>query len=191
MTGIHLKLADFSRHMELVYCLSFPRFAQHRNCWIATKRQVALPTMTHRFKGNSKRCAILAACLLLSGCAFGALPASHENDALPASANLTVGSGANMDDGEFHSSTCDGLILERQERLARMGRLEIATTNELKTLPSTIMQAVQRLGTAPEDGTAAYAELSAERARLAANQEAAKKLNCPPGPVPKLAAKAS
>ena len=147
--------------------------------------------MTRRFQGQSKRCGTVVACLLLSGCAFGALPASHENDASPASANLPVGSIANMDDGEFHSSTCDGLILERQERLARMGRLEAAISNELKTLPSTLMQVVQRLGTAPEDGTAAHAELNAERGRLAANQEAANKLNCPPYPVPKPAAKAS
>ena len=134
---------------------------------------------------------MLAGSLLLSGCAFAALPASNEHDGLPAAASLAAGSVANMDDGEFHSNTCDGLVLERQERLARMGRLETATTNELKTLPSTLMQAVQRLGTAPEDGTAAHAELNAERTRLAANQEAAKKLNCPPYPVPKPAAKAS
>ena len=139
--------------------------------------------MTNQRAASGTRSTLLASCLMLSGCALAALPTSYERDGPPAatasvSTNLATGTVTSLDDGEFHSTTCDGLTLERRERLARIARLEAAVPAELSAIPSTVMQAVQRMGTKPEAGTSAYDELQAERWRLASNEDEAKKLNC-------------
>ena len=50
---------------------------------------------------------------------------------------------------------------------------------ELTAPPATLVHAMQRIGTAPETGTAAYGDLMAERNLLAATTAAAERMKCP------------
>ena len=100
--------------------------------------------------------------LSLSGCALGPFASSD---------------GA--ESGEYHSRNCAGLAIERHERLARISNLERAMQAELTAPPATLVHAMQRIGAAPETGTTAYGDLSAERNLLAATTAAAERMKCP------------
>ena len=119
------------------------------------------------------KCWLVAFGAGLTGCAMGALPSSDGHEL------TTAAPVPDMADGEFHSTTCEGLALEHRERVDRISKLELAMQSELKTLPTTIAQALARVSPTPEAGTASYPETVAERTRLKSNEDAAAKLKCP------------
>lgn len=137
------------------------------------------------------RCVAIAACAGVAGCALGPLPSSdglelaaHRPQPIPkrdlSSTNAPATNAApDMADGEFHSTTCEGLALEHRERVTRISKLETAMQGELKSMPTTLVQAFARVGPHPEVGTTSYGEAVAERARLKSNEDAAVKLSCP------------
>lgn len=103
-------------------------------------------------------------CVMLSGCALGPLG--------------PLASGNGMQFAEIHSHTCNGLGIERQERLARIAALETSVKAELDSPPATLMQAVQRSGPTPEVGTQSYGQLAAERRLLDENAAATTDAKC-------------
>jgi hypothetical protein len=123
--------------------------------------------------------AALALVVALSGCGMGALPSSHSGPVTGALATPGVAAASTGID-EIHSTTCPGLAIERQERLRRIAALQTAIAAELKNLPTTVAQAVQRASGAPEEGTLAYGEMMVERAQLDSIAAAGTRLRCPP-----------
>ncbi len=107
------------------------------------------------------KCLMVATCLPMAGCALGPLAST---------------TGA--EDGQIHSRNCSGLAIERGQHQARIAALQTAMTTELEAPPTTLVHAMQRMGDTPETGTAAHAELMAERSLLAATEAAANGLHC-------------
>jgi hypothetical protein len=101
-------------------------------------------------------------CFAASGCALG-----------------PIASFDGADYSEIRSRNCAGLALERQQRLERIASLEAAMKSELTVPPTTLAQAVQRMGSAPEVGTNAYGELNSERLRLEGNAAEQQRIPCP------------
>ena len=115
--------------------------------------------------------------MFLSGCAFGPLPSSTGRDGVVTGSVGSVVEAASLD--ELHGGTCPGLDLERAEHLKRIDGLKAKIAAELAAPPATIAQAVQRASGPPEEGTAAFREISAERVHLESLSAAAAKMGCP------------
>jgi len=82
-------------------------------------------------------------------------------------------------DDDFHSKTCTGLSIEHRSMQEHVDQLQNAVRTEMVALPTTVDQVFKRLGGMPEQGTASYPELMAERDRLKKNEDAAARINCP------------
>ena len=108
-----------------------------------------------------RRCAVLAVCAGLGGCAMAPFGAFESGSI-----------------GEGRSHSCAGLALERQQYLARIAALEGAMSAELANPPKTLAHAFQRMGSSPQIGTEAYGELTSEQARLEANRVEAMRIPC-------------
>ena len=117
----------------------------------------------------------LAACCTLAGCALGPLASSNGADEI-ATASIAGGS---VSAEEIHSASCDGLALERRERVKRIAALQPNIAAELGSPPATIAQALQRVSAAPETGTTAYAQIAQERTNLEAAEALAARKGCP------------
>jgi hypothetical protein len=123
----------------------------------------------------------------LGGCVMGPLPSSYSG---PVTGSIGAGavssSGQAIEQastglGEIRSSTCAGLALERQERLQRIAQLQTTVVAELASPPATLAQAVQRATGNPEEGTAAFKDISVERTQIASIASVAGPMGCPPG----------
>ena len=108
--------------------------------------------------------AVAAELLLVSGCALGPLGPLASFDG--------------SDDLANRGRNCAGLAIERTEHAQRISILEAAVKTELAGPPDTLVHAIKRLGNAPEAGTKSYAELTAERAKLAESEAAAGSAKC-------------
>ena len=116
--------------------------------------------------------------MFLSGCAFGPLPSSTGRDGVvTGSVGRSAAEVASID--EIHSSTCPGLALEREERIKRIDSLKAKVAVEVAAPPATLVQAVLRASGSPDEGTAAFREMSAERTHLESLSAAAAKMGCP------------
>ena len=126
-------------------------------------------------------CAVLVvvASTALAGCSFGALPTSTGD--VPGSTGSLGEASRAYDDGEFHSTTCGGLQIERHEHAARLESLENSIKAQIEAAPGTMAQLLARISTEPEKGTASYHDAELERARLKATDAAAANLHCPTG----------
>ncbi len=106
--------------------------------------------------------AVVAICFVLGGCALGPI--------------------ASFDGGtysEVRGHSCNALAIERQQHVARIATLEGTMAAELAKPPTTLAQALQRMGDSPQVGTDAYAELTSEQTRLEANRVEAMRIPCP------------
>lgn len=112
--------------------------------------------------------ALGAGCQIMSGCASLQLASSDAGEP------------------ELHSRSCVGLAVETHEHATRITTLQAAVGSQLASPPDTLVNALKRMGGAPETGTTAYAELQAERSRLAMVETAANNMHCPVSTVAKL-----
>ena len=122
---------------------------------------------------------VLTASPLCTACSFGPLPATTGSAALTTG---TIGV-TTIEDMELQAASCEGIALERKERLSRIDNLKASIASELAMPPATLMQAVKRASSNPEAGTAAYDAIGIEETRLQQLAAATASKACPAGTV--------